>query len=85
MSMLLFFFLILILKLTYSRTVTYPGERRTTANQRMSELFLFRPLFHVSVSGSGCVSVSVCGRFQCGHPIQRFSIRQTYLPVFTLL
>jgi len=37
----------------------------------------FRPLFHVSVSGSGCVS----GRFQCGRPIPRFSIRQTYLPV----
>ena len=40
-----------------------------------------RPLFNVSVSGSGCVS----GRFQCGRPIPRFSIRQTYLPVFTLL
>ena len=41
-----------------------------------------RPLFHVSVSVSGCVS----GRFQCGYPIPRFSIRQTYdLPVFSLL
>jgi len=39
------------------------------------------PLFHVSVSDSGCVS----GRFQCGRPIPCFSICQTYLPVFTLL
>jgi len=44
-----------------------------------------RPLFHVSVSGSGCVSGCVSGRFRCGRPIPRFSIRQTYLPVFTLL
>jgi len=42
-----------------------------------------RPLFHISVSVSGCVSVSVSGRFQCGHPIPRFC--QTNLPVFTLL
>ena len=44
-----------------------------------------RPLFHVSVSESGCVSVCVSGRYQCGHPIPRFSIRQTYRPVCTLL
>jgi len=43
-------------------------------------------LFHVSVSGSGCLSVSVSGWFQCTErPIPRLSIRQTYLPVFTLL
>ena len=41
--------------------------------------------FQYSVSGSGCVSVSVSGRFHCGHPILRFSVRQTYLPVYTLL
>ena len=33
-----------------------------------------RPLFHVSVSGSGSVS----RRFSCGRPIPRFSIRQTH-------
>jgi len=39
-----------------------------------------RPIFHVLVSGSGCVSGCVSERFECGRPITRFSIRQTYLP-----
>jgi len=51
----------------------------------VNSVFSVRPLFHVSVSRSGYVSVSVSGRLKCGLPIPRFSIWQTYLPIFILL
>jgi len=56
------------------------GQHKMEAVTAYGVISILRPLFHVSVSGSRCVS----GSLKCGRPIPHCSICQTYLPYLTL-